>query len=43
LKSTVAVGSIGGIGEGETVSVGRICSGVGVLMLYDNKEGCVGV
>ena len=41
--STVAVGAIGGIGVGEAVSVGRICSGVGVLMLYDNKDGCVGV
>ena len=43
LMSTVAVGAIGGIGVGETVSVGRICSGVGVPMPYDNKEGCVGV
>ena len=41
--STVAVGALGGLGVGETVSVGRICSGVGVLKLYDNKEGCVGV
>lgn len=33
LTSTVAVGSIGGMGVGEAVSVGRICCGVGVLRL----------
>jgi len=33
LTSTVAVGSTGGIGVGEAVSVGRICCGVGVLKL----------
>lgn len=35
LISTVAVGSIGGIAVGEIVSVGRICPGVGVLILSD--------
>ena len=41
--STVAVGLKAGIAVGEIVSVGRICSGVGVLIPSDDKEGSVGV
>ncbi len=33
LMSTVAVGSMGGMGVGDAVSVGRICSGEGVFRL----------
>lgn len=43
LTSTVAVGSMGGMGVGDAVSVGRmICSAEGVFK-YDSGEGCVGV
>jgi hypothetical protein len=43
LTSTVAVGSMGGMGVGEAVSVGRICCGVGVLKPSDESAGWVGV
>jgi hypothetical protein len=38
--STVAVASMGGVGDGDGVSVGRFtCE----LLLNDKRDGCVGV
>ena len=43
LTSTVAVGSMGGMGVGEAVSVARICWGMGVFRLYESGDDWVGV